>query len=238
VYVAGKAKAAAEVGINSILRHLSANATESAIIQEVQALNVDDAVDAILVQLPLPSAIDSFNVLAAIDPKKDVDGFHPINAGLLSIGKPAFIPCTPKGIIRLLSEYSVEISGKHVVVIGRSNIVGKPLSQLLLAANATVTVCHSKTQNLPQTAKSADILIAAIGRARFVNSEFVKDGAVLVDVGMNRVDGKLCGDLDFDNVFKVASAITPVPKGVGPMTIAMLLENSCEAYVSRKTSRG
>ncbi|MDR2401612.1 MAG: bifunctional methylenetetrahydrofolate dehydrogenase/methenyltetrahydrofolate cyclohydrolase FolD [Deferribacteraceae bacterium] len=235
VYVGGKEKAAAEVGINSIVKHLSKNISEGELLNEIKLLNEAQSVDGILVQLPLPDGIDVHKIISAIDPKKDVDGFHPINAGLLSIGKPSLIPCTPKGIMRLLSEYSLEISGKNAVVIGRSNIVGKPISQLLLAANATVTVCHSKTANLSQAAKNADILIAAIGRPRYVKAEFIKEGAVVVDVGMNRLEGKLCGDVDFESVSPLASAITPVPKGVGPMTIAMLLENTCEAHVSRKT---
>jgi methylenetetrahydrofolate dehydrogenase (NADP+)/methenyltetrahydrofolate cyclohydrolase len=235
VYVGGKEKAAAEVGINSIVKRLDKTITESDLLKEVQILNNDNSVDGILVQLPLPSGINTHKILSAIDPAKDVDGFHPINAGLLSIGKPALVPCTPKGILRLLAEYEIGIAGKNAVVIGRSNIVGKPVSLLLLAENATVTICHSKTADLAGVAKRADILVAAIGKARFVNSDFIKEGAVVIDVGMNRYEGKLCGDVDFDAVSPLASAITPVPGGVGPMTIAMLMENTYEAHVSRKT---
>jgi methylenetetrahydrofolate dehydrogenase (NADP+)/methenyltetrahydrofolate cyclohydrolase len=235
IYVSGKEKAAAEVGINSIGRYLSADTPEAALLEEIDRLNNDPLVDGILVQLPLPSGINTQKIISAIDPKKDVDGFHPINAGFLSIGAPSFIPCTPKGIMRLLSVYGIEIAGKHAVVIGRSNIVGKPVAQLLLAANATVTVCHSKTADLPGVARNADILVAAIGKPRFVDKSFIKKGAVVIDVGINRADGKLCGDVSFDEVLPLASAITPVPKGVGPMTIAMLLENTYEANVSRQT---
>jgi methylenetetrahydrofolate dehydrogenase (NADP+)/methenyltetrahydrofolate cyclohydrolase len=235
VYVGGKEKAAAEVGINSIVKRLDKTITENDLLKEVQILNDDDSVDGILVQLPLPTGINAHKIISAIDPSKDVDGFHPINAGLLSIGKPALVPCTPKGILRLLAEYEIGIAGKNAVVIGRSNIVGKPVSLLLLAENATVTICHSKTAELASVAKRADILVAAIGKARFVTSDFIKEGAVVIDVGMNRYEGKLCGDVDFDTVSPLASAITPVPGGVGPMTIAMLMENTYEAHVSRKT---
>jgi methylenetetrahydrofolate dehydrogenase (NADP+)/methenyltetrahydrofolate cyclohydrolase len=235
VYVGGKEKAAAEVGINSIVKRLDKTITESDLLKEVQILNDDDSVDGILVQLPLPSGINTHKIISAIDPAKDVDGFHPINAGLLSIGQPALVPCTPKGILRLLAEYQIGIAAKSAVVIGRSNIVGKPVSLLLLAENATVTICHSKTAELAKVAKMADILVAAIGKARFVNRDFIKEGAVVIDVGMNRYEGKLCGDVDFDTVSPLASAITPVPGGVGPMTIAMLMENTYEAHVSRKT---
>jgi methylenetetrahydrofolate dehydrogenase (NADP+)/methenyltetrahydrofolate cyclohydrolase len=235
IYVSGKEKAAAEVGINSVGRYLSADTSETALLEEIYSLNENPSVDGILVQLPLPSGIDTQKIISAIDPQKDVDGFHPMNAGRLFIGAPSFIPCTPKGIMRLLSVYGVETAGKRAVVIGRSNIVGKPVAQLLLAANATVTLCHSKTADLPGVARSADILVAAIGKPRFVDKSFVKVGAVVIDVGMNRADGKLCGDVAFDEVLPMVSAITPVPKGVGPMTIAMLLENTYEANVSRQT---
>jgi methylenetetrahydrofolate dehydrogenase (NADP+)/methenyltetrahydrofolate cyclohydrolase len=193
-------------------------------------LNKDERVHGILVQLPLPKHISEDRVLNAISPKKDVDAFHPENVGKIMLGKYAFLPCTPAGIMELLAFYNVEIEGKECVVLGRSNIVGKPMSQLLLAKNGTVTVCHSRTKNLADVTKRADILVVAIGKAKFVGRDMVKDGAIVIDVGINRLpDGKLCGDVDFEAVADVASMITPVPGGVGPMTITMLLKNTLTA---------
>ena len=200
------------------------------LLQLIDKLNNDDSVDGILVQSPLPKHLDEKYVINNISPRKDVDAFHPINVGKLMIGEPIFMPCTPQGVIRLLEEYNISIEGKNCVVIGRSNIVGKPMAMLLLHNNGTVTVCHSKTKNLKEICRSADILVAAIGRPRFVTADMVKPGAVVIDVGINRCeDGKLCGDVDFENVQNVASAITPVPGGVGPMTIALLMKNTVTA---------
>ena len=196
----------------------------------VHRLNADPAVNGILVQLPLPDQIDSDKVLKALDPAKDVDGFHPVNVGYLTTGAPQLVPCTPAGIMEMLAHYEIPVEGKHAVVIGRSNIVGKPMALLLLMKNATVTVCHSRTQDLAGMARSADIVVAAIGRPRFVTADMVKEGAVVIDVGINRVDGKLVGDVDFDAVAPKASHITPVPGGVGPMTIAMLMDNTLRAF--------
>ena len=196
----------------------------------VAALAADPPVHGILVQLPLPRHIDPAAVIAAIPPEKDVDGFHPVNVGLLSIGDDCYAPATPSGIIAMFKEYGIEIAGKHCVIIGRSNIVGKPMALLLLKANGTVSVCHSKTADLASHTKQADILVVAIGRAKFITADMVADGAVIVDVGMNRVDGKLCGDVDFEPCAQKASYITPVPGGVGPMTIAMLMENTFRAW--------
>ena len=207
--------------------------SEAELLALVEALNRDDNVHGILVQLPLPSQIDSEKVLRAILPEKDVDGFHPTNMGQLVIGSSLLVPCTPLGVITLLDRYGIGIEGKHAVVLGRSNIVGKPVSLLLLARNATVTICHSRTRDLESVTRQADILIAAVGRANFVTGDMVKDGAVVIDVGINRVDGKLVGDVDFDAVEKKASFITPVPGGVGPMTIAMLMENTMKAFRAR-----
>lgn len=193
-------------------------------------LNKRADIDGILCQLPLPESIDERKILLSIDPSKDVDAFHPVNVGKIMIGDYDFLPCTPAGVMELIRLSGIELSGKECVIIGRSNIVGKPQAMLLLHANATVTICHSKTKNLKEIAKQADILVAAVGRARFVTADMVKEGAVVIDVGMNRSDGKLCGDVDFDAVSKIASAITPVPGGVGPMTIAMLMKNTLKAF--------
>lgn len=196
----------------------------------VEELNHDDAIHGILVQSPIPSHLDEMAVVRAIDPAKDVDGFHVENAGKLMVGIPGFVPCTPKGVIRMLREEGIAMAGKHAVVVGRSNIVGKPMAMLLLAENATVTVCHSRTENLAEITRTADILVAAVGKAGLITADMVKPGAAVIDVGMNRnAEGKLCGDVDFAGVSEVAGAITPVPGGVGPMTIAMLLENTLEA---------
>lgn len=231
-YVSGKEKACREIGMENILLHLKEETTEGELLEEIQRLNEDASVDGILVQLPLPKHMDEHKILFAIDPKKDVDGFHPYNIGKMMLQEDTYLPCTPKGIMRLLeiSGYS-DLSGLRAVVIGRSNIVGKPVAQLLLNRNATVTICHSRTKNIEQICASADILIASVGQARLVKADWVKEGAAVIDVGINRVDGKLCGDVDFEDVKDKTAVITPVPKGVGPMTIAMLLENTLEAYL-------
>ena len=226
VYVRNKEKACEYVGITSRTLALPEETTEEELLKVVNDLNEDKAVNGILVQLPLPKHIDESKVLLAIDSNKDVDGFHPVNVGKMVIGEETVLPCTPAGIIEMLKRTDVEISGKECVVIGRSNIVGKPMSMLMLKENATVTIAHSRTKDLKEVTKRADILIAAIGKAKFVTADYVKEGAVIIDVGMDRDEnGKLCGDVDFDSVSQVASAITPVPGGVGPMTVTMLLVN-------------
>ena len=226
VYVRNKEKACEYVGITSRTLALPEETTEEELLKVVNDLNEDKAVNGILVQFPLPKHIDESKVLLAIDSNKDVDGFHPVNVGKMVIGEETFLPCTPAGIIEMLKRTDVEISGKECVVIGRSNIVGKPMSMLMLKENATVTIAHSRTKDLKEVTKRADILIAAIGKAKFVTADYVKEGAVIIDVGMDRDEnGKLCGDVDFDSVSQVASAITPVPGGVGPMTVTMLLVN-------------
>ena len=226
VYVRNKEKACEYVGITSRTLALPEETTEEELLKVVNDLNEDKTVNGILVQLPLPKHIDESKVLLAIDSNKDVDGFHPVNVGKMVIGEETFLPCTPAGIIEMLKRTDVEISGKECVVIGRSNIVGKPMSMLMLKENATVTIAHSRTKDLKEVTKRADILIAAIGKAKFVTADYVKEGAVIIDVGMDRDEnGKLCGDVDFDSVSQVASAITPVPGGVGPMTVTMLLVN-------------
>jgi methylenetetrahydrofolate dehydrogenase (NADP+) / methenyltetrahydrofolate cyclohydrolase len=233
IYVRNKAKKARELGLEGTELVFPDTMSEAELLAEIARLNADDAVDGILVQLPLPSQIDSKKVIDAIDPAKDVDGFHPINVGMLHLGRPALVPCTPAGVIRLIESTGEPIEGKHAVVIGRSDIVGKPVAALLLQRNATVTICHSRTRDLQAIARQADILVAAIGKARFVSAEMVKPGAIVIDVGINRgADGKLAGDVDFDAVKNVAGSITPVPGGVGPMTIAMLLENCLRAATS------
>ena len=230
VYVRNKHKGCLEVGINSFEITMPEQTTEEELLEKIEMLNKDERVHGILVQLPLPKHISEDRVLNAISPKKDVDAFHPENVGKIMLGKYAFLPCTPAGIMELLAFYNVEIEGKECVVLGRSNIVGKPMSQLLLAKNGTVTVCHSRTKNLADVTRRADILVVAIGKAKFVGRDMVKDGAIVIDVGINRLpDGKLCGDVDFDAVADVASMITPVPGGVGPMTITMLLKNTLTA---------
>lgn len=230
VYVKNKKIACEYVGIRSLSYELDESTTEQELLELVEQLNKREDVHGILVQLPLPKHIDEDKVLLAIDYRKDVDGFHPISVGNLSIGSKGFISCTPYGIIELLKRYSIEMQGKKCVVIGRSNIVGKPISLLMLRENATVTICHSRTKNLPEECKQADILVAAIGKANFVTPDFVKEGAVIVDVGINRLEtGKLCGDVDYEACKELASAITPVPGGIGPMTIAMLMKNCVQA---------
>ncbi len=229
VYVRNKGKAAREAGMNSYEHKLPVTITQAELLFKIEALNQDTHVHGILVQLPLPSHIDEDAVINAVDSKKDVDGFHPINVGNLSIGQDGFVPCTPLGCLRLINEAGGNPAGKHAIVIGRSNIVGKPMAQLLLKEHCTVTVAHSKTQDLPGLLKTADIVVAAVGKPRMVKGEWLKKGAIVIDVGINRVAGKLVGDVDFESCQGVASAITPVPGGVGPMTIACLLENTLKA---------
>ncbi len=231
VYVNNKEKTCKRIGMDSEIYRLDEETTQEELLSLVKALNKDGAVDGILVQLPLPKHIDEKTILETIDPSKDVDGFHPQNIAKLFLGTAKLVPCTPKGILAMLKTIGYDLAGKEVVVVGRSNIVGKPVSLLALHENATVTICHSKTDNLKEVCKRADVLIVAIGKAKMINHEYVKDGSVIIDVGMNRDENnKLCGDVDFDDVESIASMITPVPKGVGPMTIAMLLENTMLAY--------
>ena len=226
VYVRNKVRACEETGVRSELHQFPAEVSERTLLEQVARLNADPAVHGILVQLPLPRQIDATRVLESVSPEKDVDGFHVTNLGALLAGRPTLVPCTPAGVMRLLEHAGVPLAGRHAVVIGRSNIVGKPLALLLLQKDATVSVCHSKTGNLQAVTKQADVLIAAVGRAKLVGAEMVKSGACVIDVGVNRLaDGSLAGDVDFDAVKAVAGWITPVPGGVGPMTIAMLLEN-------------
>ena len=226
-YVRAKEKACNEYGIKSVAHRLSENTTQNELLALINVLNLDDSIHGILVQLPLPKHIDTNVVLAAIDPRKDVDGFHAVNVGKLVSGLEGFVPCTPLGVMEILKEYGIDVAGLNAVVIGRSNIVGKPMANLLLNASATVTVTHSKTKNLKEICKNADLIVAAIGKPFFLKADMVKDGAVVVDVGINRLDdGRLVGDVDFDEVAPKCSYITPVPGGVGPMTIAMLLNNT------------
>lgn len=230
VYVRNKHKSCGEVGIESEVITMPEQTTQQELLEVVERLNQDETVDGILVQLPLPKQIDEKTVLRSILPEKDVDGFHPVNVGLLSIGDECFAPATPSGIIAMFQEYGIDIAGKNCVVIGRSNIVGKPMAALLLKNNATVTICHSKTEDLASYTRRADVVIVATGRRHTLTAEMVKEGAVVVDVGMNRNEqGKLCGDVDYEEVKEKASFITPVPGGVGPMTITELLENTIQA---------
>lgn len=232
VYVNNKKKACAYIGIESISYELPEETTEEELLALIDKLNQDDAVNGILVQLPVPPHINDDKIIQAISPKKDVDGFHPENVGNLVIGEKGFVSCTPAGIIQLLKRSGVEIAGKNCVVIGRSNIVGKPMALLMLRENATVTVAHSKTQNLKEVCKQADILIVAIGKPQFITAEYVKEGAVVIDVGIHRDENnKLCGDVNYDEVAEHTAAITPVPGGVGPMTIAMLMNNCVESML-------
>ncbi|MFC0297378.1 bifunctional methylenetetrahydrofolate dehydrogenase/methenyltetrahydrofolate cyclohydrolase FolD [Geobacillus jurassicus] len=229
-YVKGKQKACAEVGIRSFLYTFPVTIEEETLLEKIHELNADPAVHGILVQLPLPEHIREWSVIETIAPEKDVDGFHPINVGKMMIGQRAFLPCTPHGVLAMVKSVGIEIAGKHVVVVGRSNIVGKPVGQLFLREHATVTYTHSKTPDLAAITRQADILIVAVGKARLIGPDHVKPGAVVIDVGVNRLEnGKLCGDVDFDAVKEVAGYITPVPGGVGPMTITMLLHNTIEA---------
>lgn len=229
VYVRNKKKACAYIGIESRAYELPEETKEEELVALIEELNRDDTVNGILVQLPLPEQIDEDKIIRTISPDKDVDGFHPVSVGRLWIGEKGFLSCTPAGIIQLLKRSGIEIEGKNCVIVGRSNIVGKPMAALLLRENGTVTVAHSRTKDLASVTSQADILIAAIGKARFITAEYVKDGAVVIDVGMNRDDqNRLCGDVDFESVEPKVSAITPVPGGVGPMTIAMLMNNCVE----------
>lgn len=234
-YVAGKAKAATEIGISNETIRRPDTITEDELLDLIDQLNNDDKVDGILVQLPLPRHIDSLKVLEAISPAKDVDSFHPYNVASLWLKLPCSAPCTPRGIMRLLKSANIEVEGKEAVVVGRSNIVGLPVAKLLLDANATVTMAHSRTKNLGEVTRRADILIVAIGKARLIKGDMIKPGAVVIDVGVNRDEttGKLCGDVDFDAAQNVASYITPVPGGVGPMTIACLMENTIDCFERR-----
>lgn len=235
VYVASKEKLAVEVGMNSVAHRLPADTTEAQLLAKLAELNADDAVDGILVQLPLPKHIDTGRIIDAIDPAKDVDGLHPINAGLLAGGKKGLVPCTPLGSMLLLKQALPSLLGLDAVVIGRSELVGRPVAQLLLQADCTVTIAHSRTRDLPAVVKRADIVIAAVGRPRMVKGDWIKPGATVIDVGINRLpDGKLTGDVDFAEAVKVAGAITPVPGGVGPMTIACLLKNTLTAFHARR----
>ena len=234
-YVRAKEKACNEYGIKSVAHRLSENTTQNELLALINVLNLDDSIHGILVQLPLPKHIDTNVVLAAIDPRKDVDGFHAVNVGKLVSGLDGFVPCTPLGVMEILKEYGIDVAGLNAVVIGRSNIVGKPMANLLLNASATVTVTHSKTKNLKEICKNADLIVAAIGKPFFLKADMVKDGAVVVDVGINRLDdGRLVGDVDFEEVAPKCSYITPVPGGVGPMTIAMLLNNTILAAQAKK----
>lgn len=226
-YVRGKQKACQEVGIHSVLIEMPEETSEEELLAKIRELNVDDTIDGILVQLPLPAQINEQAVIDTISPEKDVDGFHPINIGRMMTGQEAFLPCTPHGILEMVKSEQIEIEGKHVVVVGRSNIVGKPVGQLFLNENATVTYCHSRTRNLKEITTQADILIAAVGKAHLINGEHIKDGATVIDVGIHRLEsGKLTGDVNFEEVKEKAAYITPVPGGVGPMTITMLLHNT------------
>ena len=235
VYVRNKKNACAYIGIESLAYELPESTTEEELLKLIEELNEKEKVRGILVQLPLPSHICEDKVIQAISPEKDVDGFHPQSVGAMTIGEKGFLSCTPAGIIQLLKRSGVEIEGKHCVVIGRSNIVGKPMALLMLRENATVTIAHSRTKNLPELCKQADILIVAIGKPRFIGAEYVKEGAVVIDVGIHRDENnKLCGDVKFDEVEPIASAITPVPGGVGPMTIAMLMSNCVQSIEEEK----
>jgi methylenetetrahydrofolate dehydrogenase (NADP+)/methenyltetrahydrofolate cyclohydrolase len=230
VYVRNKCRACEAVGFYSEKYEMSGDTTEEELIALIDRLNEDKNIHGILVQLPLPKGMDVEKILLRIDPRKDVDAFHPYNTGLIMQGKYDFLPCTPAGVMELLARYGVEIKGKNCVVVGRSDIVGKPMAMLLLHKDGTVTICHSRTKDLSEVCRKADIIVAAVGRANFLTADMVKEGAVVVDVGINRLpDGKLCGDVAFEDVEKKASAITPVPGGVGPMTIAMLMRNTLTA---------
>ncbi|NMA67095.1 MAG: bifunctional methylenetetrahydrofolate dehydrogenase/methenyltetrahydrofolate cyclohydrolase FolD [Clostridiaceae bacterium] len=237
IYVNSKKKDCAEVGIRSFEYAFPEDTKEEQLLELIDALNQDENVNGILVQLPIPKHLDEEKVIQRIDPLKDVDAFHPYNVGKLMIGNQIFAPCTPAGIMELINDAGLSVEGKNCVIVGRSNIVGKPMSMLMLHSNATVTVCHSKTKNLKDVCKRADILVAAIGKANFITKEYVKEGAIVIDVGINRTqDGGMTGDVKFDEVSEIASAITPVPGGVGPMTRAMLLRNTINACIMHKNN--
>lgn len=238
IYVRRKREACHQVGIHSEEHHLPAETRQVELLDLIHRLNQDDRIDGILVQLPLPEHLDERQIIEAIDPRKDVDGFHPVNVGRLWSGLPGLVPCTPAGIIRLIHAAQCPIASAHAVVVGRSNIVGKPVAALLLRENATVTVCHSRTRDLAEVCRQADILVAAVGRPRLIKGDWIKPGAVVIDVGINRLpDGKITGDVDFQEAVTRAGYITPVPGGVGPMTIALLLENTLTAYRMRRNGR-
>lgn len=231
LYVGMKKKNAESIGIKSTVLKYSQDTEEKVILDKIEELNNDNSVHAILVQLPLPKQISETKVIQAISPKKDADGITPENVGKISIGvKPYAYPCTPKGVLKILDEYNIELEGKHFVMVGRSNIVGKPLAQMALNRNATVTICHSRTKNLEEITKTADILVSAVGKSKIIKKEMIKPDCVVIDVGTSKFDGKLCGDVDFGNVVEWVSYITPVPGGVGPMTRASLMENTCELF--------
>ena len=233
MYVRMKHEACEKVHIGSVKADLPANATTGQVLEKIRELNNDQSVDGILVQLPLPRQVDTARVIQAVAPEKDVDGFHPCNIGLLYAGTPRFVPCTPKGIMTLLNEYEIPLQGARALVAGRSIDVGRPMAALLLHRDATITIAHSKTRNITEEMKRADIVVSAIGKARFITADMIKPGAVVIDVGINYLDGKLCGDVDFDHVKDIAGGITPVPGGVGPMTIASLMENTYQAKMER-----
>ena len=235
VYVGNKKKACEYIGIKSVAYELPEETTEEELLKIIHTLNQDDTIYGILVQLPVPKHINENHIIQAIDPKKDVDGFHPQSVGVLSIGQPGFVSCTPAGVIQLLKRSNIEIEGKECVIIGRSNIVGKPMAMLLLRENGTVTICHSRTKDLKEITRRADILVVAIEKPKMIDASYVKEGAVVIDVGIHRdANNKLCGDVDYESVEPVASAITPVPGGVGPMTIAMLMHNCVDAVQIRE----
>lgn len=234
-YVKGKEKACVSIQMDNRFFHLEADAGQEALENLIRSCNEDDTIDGILVQLPLPKGYDEQKAILTISPDKDVDGLHPLNVGRLHLGEEGFVPCTPKGIMKLLEKAGCEVAGKKAVVIGRSKLVGAPVARLLMNANATVTICHSRTRNMAEICKEADILVAAIGKPKYIDHTYVKEGAYVIDVGINRTEeGKLVGDVDTADVYDLCTAITPVPKGVGPMTICMLLENTIQAYERRK----
>lgn len=236
IYVRNKQKKAEEIGFESLVFPLPEDISEANLLEHIYILNEDDNINGILLQLPIPKHLNQQRILEAIEPTKDVDGFTTYNFGRLALGyKPYAIPCTPKGIIKLLEEYNIEVEGKNALVIGRSNIVGKPISLLLQQKNATVTMAHSRTQNLKEIALNSDIIVCAIGKPKMITADFIKEGAIIIDVGINRTETGLCGDVDFEEVSKKASFITPVPGGIGPMTIAMLMENTLELYKLQET---
>jgi len=237
VYVRNKERICKRLGLNYRLMRFPQSADKNEILSTIESLNSDKEINGIIVQIPLPEHLDPFEVVSAIDPLKDVDGLHPDNLGRLLSGKPRIIPCTPLGVIELLKRENIDIRGKNAVIVGRSNLVGKPLFHLLLSLDATVTVCHSKTRDLKEETSRADILVCAVGVPKLISADMVKEGATVIDVGINRIDDRLVGDVDFENIMGIASAITPVPGGVGPMTVAMLMKNVITAYKLQKGER-